>query len=40
MEVKNLSESEVKKNWEAIKLNEKGNGNSVLSGVQVLFPQC
>ena len=35
---KNLSESEVKKNWEAIKLNEKGSGNSVLSGVPSSLP--
>ena len=35
---KNLSESEVKKNWEAIKLNEKGSGNSVLSGVPNSLP--
>ena len=31
-------ESEVKKNWEAIKLNEKGSGNSVLSGVPSSLP--
>ena len=35
---KKLSEIEVKKNWEAIKLKEKDSGNSVLSGVPKSLP--
>jgi len=33
-----LTESEVKKNWESIKLKEKGSKNSVLSGVPKSIP--
>jgi len=37
-ELNTLSESEVKKNWETIKLKEKGSKNSVLSGVPKSVP--
>ena len=36
--IDNLTESEVKKNWEAIKLKEKGGKKSILSGVPKSLP--